>query len=93
MRDFIEGGTLLGMESSYNRMMRNGMSQMYLGEILPTEIVMNRLRQITTDDVIRTAQKYFTIKNFACGILVNGGMKDDDSIRRKIMKIAVKHLE
>ena len=92
VRDFVEGGTLLGLESSSNRMMRNGMSQMYLGEIIPMDIVMGHLKRVTASDVLKTAHEYFTLNNFACGVLIPNGMMDDSTVHDKIMKIAEKHL-
>jgi len=92
VKDFIEGNTLLGMESSSNRMMRNGISQMYLGEIIPTGIVMDLLIKVTAQDVIEISNKYFTLENFACGILAPDSMGKDEEIIEDIMKIASKDL-
>jgi len=92
VKDFIEGNTLLGMESSSNRMMRNGISQMYLGETIPTNTVMNLLTRVTSEDVIEISNRYFTFENFACGILAPEGLGKDEEIIDGIMKTVAREL-
>jgi hypothetical protein len=56
------------------------------------DIVMGHLKRVTASDVLKTAHEYFTLNNFACGVLIPNGMMDDSTVHDKIMKIAEKHL-
>ena len=78
VKDYLEGSTYLGMESSSSRMLRNALGILYLGSLLPAEIVMKRLEKVTTDDVQKCARKYFTADNVACAVLLPENHHEDD---------------
>ncbi|MBU1022634.1 insulinase family protein [bacterium] len=92
VKDYLEGSTYLGMEASSSRMYRNALGMLYLGRLIPTETVMQRLAEVSLSDVQNCAKKYFTKKNLTCGILLPNGMKDNNSVQHEIEKLIKKIL-
>ena len=88
VKDFLEGSTYLGMESSSSRMLRNSLGILYLGELLPAEIVMKRLEKVTTGDVQKCARDSFTIDSAACAVLLPENYQEENkAICKKIEKL------
>jgi predicted Zn-dependent peptidase len=92
VKDFIEGSTFLGMESSSNRMYRNALSQMFQGKIVPVGSVVERLHSVTEKEIIQTANRFFTSDKIACAVLVPENWKSDREITAKISELISKNL-
>lgn len=80
VKDYLEGSTYLGMESSSSRMLRNALGILYLGNLIEAEVVMKRLEKVTTGMVQECAKKYFTAENAACAVLLPEKYPEDDSV-------------
>lgn len=87
VKDFLEGSTFLGMESSSNRMYRNALGYLYLGDLIPTEKVLARLNEVTADDVIAASKWIFSPDKIACGVLVPNKWEDDKKIESEILSL------
>ena len=57
-RQQLKTSILLGMESSSNRMSRLAETEIIFGEFIPVDYVLQRVKSVTCDDVMRVAHAY-----------------------------------
>ncbi len=55
----IRGALVLGQESTSNRMMRMGKSKLYLGRVVSMEELIEKITNVTQEDVQRVAASLF----------------------------------
>lgn len=84
VKDFLEGSTFLGMESSSNRMYRNALGYLYLGDLVPTQKVLAKLNEVTADDVLSASNWIFSPDKIACGVLVPNKWENDKKMESEI---------
>ena len=92
VKDYLEGSTFLGMESSANRMLRNSLGYLYLGRLIPTEDVITKLEAVTSDDVLVTSRKSFAPDKISCGVLLPKSWGDDKAVINQIESLIKKIL-
>ncbi|MBX7245528.1 MAG: insulinase family protein [Candidatus Sumerlaeaceae bacterium] len=57
-REQIKSNIILGMENSASRMSRMAESEIYFGEHIPVDTVIERINAVTREDVFEMAQRY-----------------------------------
>jgi predicted Zn-dependent peptidase len=87
VKDFLEGSTFLGMESSSNRMYRNALGYLYLGDLVPTQKVLAKLNEVTARDVIAASNWIFSVDKIACGVLVPNKWENDKQVETDIQSM------
>jgi len=58
-KEFIKGTTVLGLESTSSRMSWMARSEFYFNRVMTVDEVFNKVDQVTQDDILRLAEKYF----------------------------------
>lgn len=75
-KNYVRGGMILSLESTSNRMFRLASSQLVYGRIVPIEEVLEKINNITGEDVLALARSIFKKDNLA--ICTLGPLREDD---------------
>ncbi len=65
----LKGNMMLSLESTSNRMMRLGSSELYFGEYTPLDESVKSIDSVSTEEIQHVAQKLFKISNFTTVVL------------------------
>ena len=66
----LKGNMLLGLESTSNRMMRLGSSELYFGELTPIDEIVQNIDAVNADQVTEVAKQLFNQEKFSTIIFV-----------------------
>jgi len=69
----LKGSMLLGMENIPNRMIRLGSSELYFGELISLNAIIDKIDAVTREDVQETAEGLFIEDHFATVIFHPNG--------------------
>lgn len=61
----LKGTLMLGLESTSNRMMRLGGTEMYMEEHLPMDLVLKKIEEVTPEQVLFTANRLLASEKFS----------------------------
>ena len=73
------------MESTFNRMLEIGSSELLTGEILTFEDVLDKIDNVSLDDIKRVTEKIFDSNKF--NIAYVGNIPDIDDVNVKLKEI------
>jgi predicted Zn-dependent peptidase len=65
----VKGNIMLGLESMSSRMMRLGSGELYLGDFIPLDGMLNRVEAVTSEEILKTAQTLFQTDRFSTVII------------------------
>jgi len=69
----LKGSMMLGMENIPNRMIRLGSSELYFGELISLDAIIQKIDAVTREDVQETAEGLFQEDHFATVIFHPNG--------------------
>jgi len=69
LKNQVKGNLVLSLESSSRRMSRLAKNEIYFGEYVSLDALINSIDRVTQDDIIAIAQKVFRPDNFITVIL------------------------
>jgi predicted Zn-dependent peptidase len=69
IKDQMKGNLVLGLESTSRRMSRIAKNQMYFGEFIPIDTLIDQIDRVCADDVLRLANQILNPDNFITVIL------------------------
>ncbi|MEO0105963.1 MAG: pitrilysin family protein [candidate division WOR-3 bacterium] len=75
-KTYVTGNLLLGLENSTNRMLRLGREFSYLGKITPITDTVDKIKNITDDELNNLIAPYFNLSNYS--IAGVGPIKEDE---------------
>ncbi|MFN8545862.1 MAG: pitrilysin family protein [Candidatus Binatia bacterium] len=78
-RNQMKGNLLLGLETSDSRMSRIAKNELYFGRDVPIEEISANIDAVTSDDVVRVAERLFRPRRLALTVLgdLRGGTVDE----------------
>ena len=68
-KEQLKGHLVLGLESSYSRMMRIAELQIYFGKYIPLDEVIEKFDAVSIDDVQRLSQQFFRPEKLALSVV------------------------
>ena len=75
-KDQLKGSLMLSLESSTARMSNLARQEMYFDRFFGLDEIIERVEQVTSDDLTQLAEEYFSTKNIAVTVLGNlNGLK------------------
>lgn len=69
----LKGSMMLGMENIPNRMIRLGSSELYFGELIALDTIINKIDAVSREEVQETAEELFKEDRFATVIFYPNG--------------------
>lgn len=73
-KNHLKGSLMLGLESSSNRMFNLAKNDIYYGRQISAEEILEKISEVTLDDIQRVAKDLFL--NVPCAIVVIGNLDD-----------------
>ena len=84
-KEQLKSSYILGMESTFNRMLEIGSSELLTGDILTFEDVLDKIDNVSLDDIKRVTEKIFDSNKF--NIAYVGNIPDIDDVNVKLKEI------
>lgn len=84
-KEQLKSNYILGMESTFNRMLEIGKSELLLNEILTPEDVLNKIDKVDMDDIERVSNKVLDRSKF--NIAYIGNIQDTEYINDRLKEI------
>lgn len=85
LKEQLKSNYILGMESTFNRMLEIGKSELLANDILTPEDVLKRIDKVSLDDIKRVTEKIFDRKKF--NIAYVGNISNIEDINIKLEEI------
>jgi len=89
-KEQLKGGYILGLESTSSRMTANGKSELLLGKIYSPEEIINKIDNVTYQEVKDITDKVFDKSKF--NIAFVGKLDDEDKINAELKDIFFKEI-
>lgn len=85
LKEQLKSNYILGMESTFSRMIEIGKSELLLGYVLSAEDIINNIDKVSLDDIEKVTNKIFDINKF--NIAYIGDIEDFENVNKELEKI------